>query len=158
MSKEHITNDQVNSYYREIVRAMANSKYVPDVIVAPLRGGADMGLKFSHYFNCPLETVMWQTRDGEARDTTALEKILCQYNKSNILIVDDICDTGKTLEEMEAVIDNWCFNNAFWGDIEQAVILHKDTSDYVPTWCARTIYSDEEHTWFVFPWEDWWAN
>jgi hypoxanthine phosphoribosyltransferase len=154
--KEFLTNAQMNGYYADLVREMANVKYRPSVIVAPLRGGADIGLKLSHYFSCPLETIVWQTRDGEERDTTSLRNILSLYSKGNILIVDDICDTGKTLSEIESVIDQWCAEYTFWGEIDTAVALFKESSEFVPNWYSRSIYEDEENTWFVFPWEEWW--
>ena len=50
----------------------------------------------SHYFNV-LEGFNWQTRDGKIEDSEALIGILLNIKVNPILIVDDINDTGNTL-------------------------------------------------------------
>lgn len=156
MKKEFLNYSQMNGYYSEIVRSMSRVQYSPDVILAPMRGGADIGVKLSHYFGVPLIAVEWQTRDGAVSDTAKLRQILREYNNSSILIVDDICDTGDTIKSMEVVIDRHCDVETFIGTVDTAVALFKESSDTDVTFHGRTLYGDEDHTWFVFPWEEWW--
>ena len=146
----------MNSYYQSILRDMARLGYRPDVVVAPMRGGSDMGVKFSHYFDVPVIAVEWQTRDGSESDTAKLREILRKYNDQSILIVDDICDTGTTLQRMNIVIDRHCDVETFIGTVDVAVALYKESSDADVTFHGRTLYNNEDHTWFVFPWENWW--
>lgn len=156
MSKEYITHEQMNRYYTSILRDMTRLGYSPDIIVAPMRGGADMGVKFSHYFGVPVHAIDWQTRDGAETDVDKLQEILLTHRHSDILIVDDICDTGTTLKQMEEAIDLHCYQISFTGTVSTAVTLFKESSDIDVTFHGRSLYEDEQDTWFVFPWEEWW--
>jgi hypoxanthine phosphoribosyltransferase len=150
---EKLTHEQMHGYYSEILRGMQNAQYMPDVIIAPMRGGADMGVKFSHFLDVPVVSLQWQTRDGGDTDSGKLREILRKY--SNVLVVDDICDSGKTLHGISTVVER---HNEMeqYVDVSYAVALHKESSDFECTWCGRSIYSDKEDTWFIFPWEEWW--
>ena len=101
---EYITHEEMNNYYSEVVRQIAKDGVVPEVIIAPMRGGADFGIKLSNYFDVPFVPVVWQTRDGEEKDIQSLVAILDQYWGRTILLVDDICDSGKTLSQMIEII------------------------------------------------------
>jgi hypoxanthine phosphoribosyltransferase len=149
---EHITHSEMNCYYREAVRQMAMAGYTPNVVFAPMRGGADFGIKISNYFDIPFEPFLWQTRDGDATDWQQLGKLFEKYQRSNILIVDDICDSGTTLKlilraaeqhhvmpHIAVAIDN----------IESGVFVH---------YSGREISRSEHTQWFVFPWENWWRG
>lgn len=153
---EYLTHEQMHSYYNSILRDMARLDYRPDLIVAPMRGGADMGVKFSHYFNVPVISLQWQTRDGGDKDTMRLREILRQHNSENILIVDDICDTGTTLSEMDVCLDRHQEMEGFIGTVNTAVALYKESSGVDVTFHGRSIYPDADNTWYVFPWEEWW--
>lgn len=156
MSKEYITHEQMNRYYTSILRDMSVQRYNPDIIVAPMRGGADMGVKFSHYFHVPVHAINWQTRDGSHTDTNKLRELLRQHRHSDILIVDDICDTGTTLKQIEETVDVHCNEETFTGTVSTAVTLFKESSDIDVTFHGRSLYEDDQDTWFVFPWEEWW--
>lgn len=153
---EYISHDQMHSYYNSILRDMARLRYSPDTIIAPMRGGADMGVKFSHYFGVPVHAINWQTRDGADTDVDKLRELLRQNSHSDILIVDDICDSGKTLKQIDAAVDHHCSEEIFLGTVSTAVALVKESSDTEVTFHGRSLYEDEDHTWFVFPWEGWW--
>ena len=75
----------------------------------------------------------------------------------NILIVDDINDTGETLAWIKQDWNkqgeiNWPANIRF------AVLTENQPSkfgdvDYV----SKFINKDENPSWIVYPWEEWWA-
>ena len=50
---EYITHQQMNDYYSEVIRQVAKDGARPEVIIAPMRGGADFGIKLSNYFDVP---------------------------------------------------------------------------------------------------------
>lgn len=154
--KEYITHEQMNSYYNSLLCDMARLGYSPDIVIAPMRGGADMGVKFSHYFGVPVQAINWQTRDGSETEIDKLRELLRQNRHSDILIVDDICDSGTTLKQIENAVDCHCNEESFLGTVSTAVALFKESSDIDVTFHGRSIYSDDEDTWFVFPWEEWW--
>ena len=65
MRKEYLSQMQMDAYYKDIIRQMAVNNYKPDIVVGLLRGGADMAVKFSHYYDIPCEVFKWQLRDGK---------------------------------------------------------------------------------------------
>lgn len=154
-SYEHITPEQMNGYYLEVCRGMAQSMYDPHVIVALSRGGLDMGMKLSHWFgNSELLPVQWQTRDGVAQEKHLLEQCLSKYSGmlASVLIVDDICDSGQTLISIDEAIADMNLDI----DVSYAVAIHNADCEFEPTWWGRTIYRNVDTQWFVFPWEEWW--
>lgn len=155
---EYLAHSDMDSYYMEVCRAMAQAQYRPDVIIAPMRGGVDFGIKLSNWFDdVDVIALHWQTRDGAIRDTVALKEVLRKYRGGTVLIVDDICDTGKTLSEINTVVDRF-------SDLEGAVLvdyavaIHNEECDFEPTWRGREIHRNEDTQWFVFPWENWWVS
>jgi len=55
---EYITHQEMNDYYSEVIRQVAKDGVVPEVIIAPMRGGADFGIKLSNYFDVPFVPVV----------------------------------------------------------------------------------------------------
>lgn len=150
---EFLTHQDMDNYYMEVIRQMSNSGYKPDVIVALSRGGLDFGVKISNWFNdAKLVPLVWQTRDGDDKETDALDKVLSKYNHGNILIVDDILDTGTTLSAIDSAIRT----SGSYAVIDFAVAIENQDVSFDVQWAARTISRLEDTQWFVFPWENWW--
>jgi len=149
---EYLSHDEMNSYYAEAVRQMAVEEFKPAVVIAPMRGGADFGVKVSNYFNIPFIPLQWQTRDGTEQDRAALADIFRKYDGQNILFVDDICDSGETLKGIERA-SNYSRNN-----IRFAVAIENIESGFPCDYTAREISRTEDTQWFIFPWEDWWKR
>jgi len=154
-TKEYISSAQMNGYYLDVIQAMSSAQYQPDQIVAVSRGGLDFGVKLSHWVDdADFVPLTWQTRDGADKDIELLNRVLSKYSGCNILFVDDICDSGKTLGEIEQYI-NSVDTDVY---IDYAVAIHNQDADFAPTWCGRTIYRNMDTQWFVFPWEEWWST
>ena len=144
-----------NSDCSIVVRAMAHEQFNPDVIIGPGRGGYPFGVMLSHYFKCPFEAFNWQTRDGVVEDSDTLQLLLSKYIKSNILIVDDINDSGKTLLGIQDIV--WDSNaNSSIGDIKYATLFDKESSDFGDVDFTANIVLPDEEKWIVFPYEEWW--
>ena len=154
--KQYLTDSDMNGYYAEVCRAMAHAQYKPDVIIALGRGGLDFGVKLSNWFDdVEMIPLVWQTRDGGERDASKLRELLSKYIGGTVLVVDDICDSGVTLNGINTVVDRFT-DSVGTVIVDYAVALHKESSDFEPTWYGRAIMPDEEDTWWVFPWEAWW--
>jgi len=67
-----------------IISSMAEDKYAPDTIIAFSRGGLVPGVMLSHHFECPLIPL------------TDMGVVPTIVKAKNILVVDDINDTGST--------------------------------------------------------------
>ena len=84
-----------------------------------------------------------QTKQNSARtylDET-LEEIETNHKIRNILLIDDICDTGETLAFMRARLDK---------PVVTATLIRKTCSTFVPDATGQLVDPDE---WVVFPWE-----
>ena len=148
---EYLTHGDMDGYYAEAIRKMALDNFKPNVVFAPMRGGADFGIKLSNYFDIPFEAIQWQTRDGNERNVTQLRYLFSKYDQQNILIVDDICDSGATLKEIEAVASLMDQTNLTF-----AVAIENVECPFTCDYSAREISRTEDTQWFVFPWENWW--
>jgi len=152
---EYLSHNDMDGYYADICRAMAGAQYRPDVIIAISRGGLDMGVKLSNYFeNTVLVPLVWHTRDGSFQDTIGLQKALYESKGLNVLIVDDILDSGETLFQIEKVCEEFSDDVA----IDYAVAIENQDIGFDPSWSGRIISRQDEPQWFVFPWENWWKK
>ena len=90
---------------------MAHESYKSEVIIGPGRGAYAFGVMMSHYFEVPFEAFRWQTRDAHIEDSETLKHILSKYNDKHVLVVDDINDTGTTLQGINKVIQDYVQSN-----------------------------------------------
>ncbi|MCI4330911.1 MAG: phosphoribosyltransferase [Thermoplasmata archaeon] len=126
---------------------------VPETLVALTRGGwvparllADrLGLKRI----VSLRAQHWgvtATPSGKAELTEGLSG---PVEGQTVLVVDDITDTGESLELATAHVASHGARR-----VESATCLHISHSRFVPTYHAETI--DRDHwVWVVFPWNYW---
>jgi hypoxanthine phosphoribosyltransferase len=95
---------------------------------------------------------------GEATSDPALRK--------NILILDDINDTGATLEWIKQDWQKTCLPNetekwnTVWGEtVRVAVIVNNESSEFKNiSYAGKYINKLENPEWIVFPWESWWSK
>lgn len=143
----------MHGYYAEVVRQIANTGMVPDVIIALSRGGLDFGVKLSHYYdNCDLVPLVWQTRDGQLKQEDLLHDTLKANSGASVLVVDDILDSGETLQQIEEITDRYAGNVCIY----YAVAIANLEADIAADFIGREIHRSEDTQWFVFPFENWW--
>ena len=97
-------------------------------------------------YGAPLFTVNVSLRDGKVSKDNFNWKQLRGFN--NILVVDDINDSGKTLD--------YVFNQCYINDVicpKSAVLLSKQSSKFKPTFIGEVINKEKDDEWIVFPWE-----
>jgi len=165
MNKRTVSWAEYQGLVGKIARDISVSGWRPDYIVGITRGGALPAVMLSHYLDVPMYTL-----DVKLRDHINTESNLWMaedaYNGKNILIVDDINDTGATLDW---IINDWqesCLPDDpkwlnVWGNtVKFAVIADNLASqcgiemDYV----GFEVNKEEENTWLDFPYEDWWTK
>lgn len=156
MKKLFYSYESLTKDLQSIVRDMSVAHYKPDVVIGPGRGAYLMGVMLSHYFDIPFRGFNWQTRDGHFEDHKTLEHILEKYKESQILVVDDINDTGTTLSSIDEALYGYAVNEMIDIDIKYATLLSKTSSVFDDVdFYARELTPDYD-PWVVFPYEQWW--
>jgi hypoxanthine phosphoribosyltransferase len=95
--------DDVHAAIFRIVDQIENSGINYDVIVAPARGGLIPGVRLSHQLNIPLLPIMYSLRDFysvEQHPMIQLNKYVVTDRPLNVLLVEDIVDSGKTVNAL----------------------------------------------------------
>ena len=153
MSKVYYSWSDIEGMMADITRQMAQQNIKPDVIFGPGRGGYPLGVMLSHYLDVPFHGFEWQTRDGNVEDSEQLKALLSKYYSSyNIVIIDDINDTGRTLQGIHDVVCSEGLNLS----VTYVSLLEKMSSDFSVQICAKELDEEEGKQWIVFPYEEWW--
>lgn len=143
MRKLYITHSDVKNYTLEIIRECVKDNFTPNVIIAPVRGGLVVGNYVSQYFDVPLIAL---NKDYDIYDLP---------NDPNVLIVDDINDTGATFNKLESdfMVASFGLQSRKYG-----VLLDNQASGFCADYCGKIINKAEDNCWVVFPWEEWWKT
>ena len=171
-----ISDAEFKNLTHKLCRDIANSDWRPDYVVGLTRGGLAAATMISHYFDVAMETLKprsesncWMAEDafgyvpkdergsGDADTDPAYRK--------KILIVDDINDTGATLEWIRKDWTSSCLpNHAAWNviwnsNVRFAVLVNNEASPYEKIdYSGRNINKLDDPCWVVFPWENWWQS
>ena len=170
MNKIYLTWRDVEHHTQEILRQIHADAWRPDYVVGLTRGGLVPANLISQYLGCRMETLKVSLRDDTecesnlwmAEDAFGHE----MEQPKNILIVDDINDTGATLNYIREDWPSGCFPDnprwtEVWGsNVRVAVLVDNESSkSEVPiSYSAVDINKAEQDSWIVFPWEEWWSN
>ena len=169
MNKLIINQQELNGLVNKICRDIIISDWRPDYVVGLSRGGLVPAVMISHYLNIPMRPLQVSLRDGGdcVSDLGMAEDAFGHLeNLKNILIVDDINDTGATFNWIMKDWPSGCFPNdptweEVWNDnVRFAVLVDNLASkceapmDYV----GKEINKAENDVWVDFPWEDWWTK
>jgi len=149
--------DDIKPYVTEIIRQMAIDNWRPDYVVGLTRGGLYPAILISEYLEIPMYTLKVSFREGanDCDSNTWMPEDI-QMGK-RVLIVDDINDTGRTINW---IVNDWDLNPGFWGDKLKVAVLIDNLASYATIkvdYKAETIDKDKEPEWIVFPWEEWWV-
>lgn len=121
--------------------------YKVDLIVGIARGGLIPAVRMSHIMDDILMRVMDVKFYTDIAKHTEMPEITVPLTEpvegKNVLIVDDVADTGKTLK---VVKDDIIKKGA--KDVRIAVIAKKPTSEVDPDY-----YIFQTEGWIIFPWE-----
>lgn len=195
MNKLIINQRELQGLISKICRDIIITDWRPDYIVGITRGGLVPAVMISQYLNIPMHTLNVSLRDGgepesnlwmaeDALGPQSKERFVEDENDiggilsaasdlleqgatyKNILLVDDINDTGATFNW---IIDDWkssCFpNDPSWeevwnNNVKFAVLVDNQASkcNVKMDYSGMEINKAENDVWVDFPWEDWWTK
>jgi len=161
-SKVYYKTTDINNYVHNIIRGIHSDNFRPDYVVGLTRGGLIPAVQISHYLNIPMNTLKVSLRDEEESESN-LWMAEDAFNGKNILIVDDICDTGSSFNFIKTDWQSGCFPNnteqwdKIWhNNVKFAVCIHNEACNFDVDYSGLDINKVSDPQWCVFPWENWW--
>lgn len=176
MNIKNYSQTDVNMMVQEILRSMYYQNFRPDYIVGITRGGLVPALMLSHYLDTPMhalhasfkehvekESNLWMAEDafgynsidnGAGFSDSALRK--------NILIVDDINDSGETFKWIKKDWVAGCLPSdnsweTIWGNnVKFAALVNNENSEFEVDFSGVDINRYEDDASIRFYWEQWW--
>ena len=133
---------------RILINQINESLWIPDYIVGVKRGGLIPAIKLSHYFNKPLIMMSCQLRDSTDNEVRLYEVEEIHETK-NILIVDDICDSGLTFTKIIRE-----FHVKGHNSVRTCSLFYNTEQSFVVDYNSRSLDRSQDKQWIVFPWEN----
>ena len=140
MKKIFITDEQVRWYVLELIRKFTIENVQFDFIVGLSRGGLIPAVLLSHFFDKPFYALN-KPYNTEIPSTGIS------------LIVDDINDTGKTFARVDELLLEK-YSNLYKVYVS---LIENTASPFAVDYSANEINKEEDPSWIVFPWENWWS-
>ena len=176
MKKIYYTWQDVERQTQEILRQLQRDAWMPDYVVGLTRGGLVPANLISQYLEIPMECLKVSLRDDASQPESNLWMAEDAYGytihdpmasgdgRKKILIVDDINDSGATLNWIKQDWMSSCMPvdhrwDHIWGDTVRVAVLvdnEASASKLNVSYSAVDLNKAEEDSWIVFPWEDWW--
>lgn len=165
MNKHIIRFSDFKNHISKICRNF--NSWRPDYVVGLTRGGLLPAVMISHWLDVPMHALGVSLRDNSDLGCESnLWMATDAFEGKNILIVDDINDTGATLNW---IMEDWpsgCFPNdpkwaSIWNNnVRFAVVVDNLASQckVKMDYCGIEINKAENDVWIEFPYEDWWTK
>ena len=156
MKKLFVSENDVKLYASQIIRLMVLDNYKPDYVIGFARGGIQVANYISQWYDIPMYCINkhgpfsvipdeWSFCGTYAQD---IQKHILNAHE-NILIVDDINDTGNTLNKFKGSYDK---EQKF----KYGVLIENSSSPFYTDYAGHFINKADDPCWVVFPWENWW--
>ena len=132
----------------KIIEQINKSNWSPEVIISINRGGCIPGIYLSHNLSLKHKVIDIQLRNSnKPPDLKIIKQRIKEFD--NILLVDDINDSGKTLKTI------YDLTNAYSKIIYNATLIYNQESKVKTDFYGKEIRRSKDQSWYVFPWEEW---
>ena len=147
--------------YTKIVEKLAveiHNNYKPTVLVVIMRGAAPILDILSRVLKLPIAYIVIKSYSGDGMEDKqgqlmfAREISSLAENKdfNRVLLIDDISDTGLTLNKSIEWLKNYGPTNDYIKEVKTACLWKKKSSTFEPDFCPVKLNSDP---WIVQPTE-----
>ena len=131
-----------------------------DCIVTMYRGGLPFGVRLSHEFKKPLVIINYQRLDGDAKEPHISIGVEHLLQSKNILLVDDIYDTGKSIRScVEYIFKQHDYKEIKSLTVATLVTINREDVELEPfditfNQIKLRSFNYDENLWIQFePWE-----
>ena len=146
----HITHERFLEELEALARQVEADDWRPDFLVGIGRGGLVPAAYLSHRTGLPMLSVDHSTGD-RGFGAELLDKLAAKIRSgARLLIVDDINDSGGTINFLRAAIEEKVEDPA---GLRVAVLVHNVRSQARAEYRGSEIDRDRDKRWYVFPWE-----
>jgi len=145
MKKLDYNYDNYMDDLSSIVYAIEKANIYYDVVAGVVRGGLVPAVQLSHILDSNFVALNWSSNVSRVRDKqNPIIKAAIERNQK-ILIVDDICDTGVSLDDI---------TKAYQG-VHTATLVYNNINarGFTPTYYGWEINRNETPEWLDFWWE-----
>ena len=155
MTDLHVSWDDYNKKIEELAMVIHNDGYKFNQIICIAKGGLRVGDILARIFNVPFAVMSVESYHGDGvKDEqgqivfgNSLAKTTPNIG-SNVLLVDDLADSGLTLEKCVKWLDH--YHGFFIDDLRTATLWVKGVSAYTPTYYVDYL---EDSPWIHQPFE-----
>lgn len=152
MDKLHVDYAQYHRLIDQVVHAVECAEFQPDLILGVSRGGLFLADGLSRALRKPMAVIAASsyrdsggTAQGELQISSTIASVVPVAGK--VLLVDDLADSGHTLEALCAHLQSFCPQIT---QLKTAVVWVKPFSVFKPDFAAEYLESD---AWIVQPFE-----
>jgi len=145
-----VTWNDVVDWSKKLARKIVDSGYQPDVIIGIARGGVTPARLLCDYLGVmdllTIKVEHWVETAGHLEDAIVKYPFTVNLEKKKVLLVDDICDTGRSIIVSKEYIER----NSKPEQLRVATMQYiKPVAKFVPDY-----YVDEvvDWVWYLYPW------
>ena len=158
MSEKLIVSwEQYHQTVEKLAIQIEESEYKPNILVGIMRGAAPMIDVLSRIFKLKCAYLAVESYSGEGTEDQQGDLVFSremsstvQNMKGNILLCDDLSDTGITLNKSIDWLKKYPPLKDNIKEIKTAVLWKKKDSTFEPDFCAQRL---ESNPWIVQPFE-----
>ena len=147
-SYEMVSWERVEELVLELANRIQHDGYQPDIIIAIGRGGYVPGRLLADYLdsmNLTSIKIEHYVASHKQPVTTIIYPLSTNVTNQNVLLVDDVSDSGDTFTVALEHIQQ----RSSPKEVRTAVVHHKRTSSYIPYYYGEELI---EWSWLIYPW------